>query len=125
MKRQRPDGSTPKVTKTRRHKGFFVFFVTFMALVLSAWAARRWWPSSYSAADGPIIVISIDTLRADHLPGYGYSKVRTPNIDALAAAGTTFERAYSHVPQTLPAHCSDREQTSPVDKSAAQSVPSQ
>src|SRR6266542_4214930 len=55
---------------------------------------------------GPIIVISIDTLRADHLPAYGYTKVRTPAIDALAADGVVFERAYSHAPQTLPAHAS-------------------
>src|SRR6185436_10999294 len=47
---------------------------------------------------------SIDTLRADHLPAYGYTKVKTPAIDALAADGTVFERAYSHAPQTLPAH---------------------
>ena len=53
---------------------------------------------------GPIIVISIDTLRADHLPIYGYTKVKTPAIDALAADGLVFERAYSHAPQTLPAH---------------------
>ena len=55
---------------------------------------------------GPIILISIDTLRADHLPAYGYRKVKTPAIDALAADGVVFERAYSHAPQTLPAHAS-------------------
>src|SRR5579872_372844 len=57
-----------------------------------------------AAADGPLILISIDTLRADHLPVYGYSGVRTPAIDGLAATSTVFEHAYSHVPQTLPAH---------------------
>jgi arylsulfatase A-like enzyme/predicted Zn-dependent protease len=56
--------------------------------------------------NGPIFVISIDTLRADHLPVYGYRKVRTPAIDALAHDGVVFERAYSHSPQTLPAHAS-------------------
>jgi len=56
--------------------------------------------------DGPIVFISIDTLRADHLPAYGYTRVATPAIDALAADGVVFERAYSHVPQTLPAHAS-------------------
>lgn len=70
-----------------------------------AWAAARQFSGAYPT-DGPVILISIDTLRADHLPAYGYTKVRTPNIDALAAAGTTFERAYSHAPQTLPAHAS-------------------
>jgi choline-sulfatase len=106
MKAKRPDGSRTKVTKTRRHRGPFGIFVVVVALVISAWAVRRWWPSSYSPADGPIIVISIDTLRADRLPAYGYTKVRTPHIDALAAAGTTFEHAYAHAPQTLPAHAS-------------------
>ena len=70
-----------------------------------AWTAARQFPRA-DPADGPVILISIDTLRADHLPAYGYTKVRTPNIDALAADGTTFEHAYSHAPQTLPAHAS-------------------
>ena len=55
---------------------------------------------------GPIVFVSIDTLRADHLPAYGYGKVRTPAIDALAADGVVFERAYAHAPQTLPSHAS-------------------
>jgi choline-sulfatase len=55
---------------------------------------------------GPIILISIDTLRADRLPAYGYAKGRTPAIDALAADGILFERAYAHVPLTLPSHAS-------------------
>jgi arylsulfatase A-like enzyme/Flp pilus assembly protein TadD len=55
-------------------------------------------------ATGPIVLISIDTLRADHLPVYGYAGVRTPAIDRLAATSTVFDRAYSHAPQTLPAH---------------------
>ena len=55
---------------------------------------------------GPIVLISIDTLRADHLPAYGYAQVKTPAIDTLAADGVLFERAYSHAPQTLPAHVS-------------------
>jgi arylsulfatase A-like enzyme/Flp pilus assembly protein TadD len=72
------------------------------------WTATRREPGplTTSRADGPIILISIDTLRADRLPAYGYEKVRTPNIDALAAQGVLFERAYAHAPQTLPAHAS-------------------
>ena len=53
---------------------------------------------------GPIVLLSVDSLRADHLPVYGYPALRTPSIDALARDGVVFERAYSHVPQTLPAH---------------------
>ncbi|HEY3885862.1 MAG TPA: sulfatase-like hydrolase/transferase [Vicinamibacterales bacterium] len=82
-----------------------VLIVLAAAIVAAAgWAA--WRTIAKPAAPGPIVLISIDTLRADHLPIYGYTKVRTPNIDALASGGVVFERAYSQVPQTLPAHTS-------------------
>jgi hypothetical protein len=56
--------------------------------------------------NGPIVLISVDSLRADRLPAYGNSAIKTPAIDALAAEGLVFDRAYAHVPQTLPAHAS-------------------
>lgn len=56
--------------------------------------------------DAPIILISIDTLRSDRLPVYGYREVETPAISRLAREGLVFEHAYSHVPLTLPAHVS-------------------
>lgn len=59
---------------------------------------------SRGRTSGPIVLISIDTLRADHLPVYGYAKGHTPNIDALARDAIVFERAYAHSPQTLPSH---------------------
>ena len=72
----------------------------------TALAAAGGWKYARASAplSGPIIIISIDTLRADHLPVYGYRKVKTPAIDQLASNGVVFERAYSHAPQTLPAH---------------------
>jgi arylsulfatase A-like enzyme/Flp pilus assembly protein TadD len=80
------------------------------AVAAAAIAAVALWgwrhTSRPQAIVGPIILISIDTLRADHLPIYGYRAVRTPAIDALAAAATVFDHAYSHAPQTLPAHAS-------------------
>ncbi|HYN19335.1 MAG TPA: sulfatase-like hydrolase/transferase [Thermoanaerobaculia bacterium] len=54
----------------------------------------------------PIILISIDTLRADHLPAYGYRGVETPAIDRLREDGILFEKAYSPTPLTFPAHSS-------------------
>jgi arylsulfatase A-like enzyme/cytochrome c-type biogenesis protein CcmH/NrfG len=56
--------------------------------------------------DAPIVLISIDTLRSDHLPAYGYTKVETPAISAFARESVRFERAYSHIPLTLPSHAS-------------------
>ena len=55
---------------------------------------------------GPIILVSIDSLRADRLPLYGYDGIATPTLDALGDDGIVFERAYSHTPLTLPAHAS-------------------
>ncbi|HXT20403.1 MAG TPA: sulfatase, partial [Thermoanaerobaculia bacterium] len=54
--------------------------------------------------DAPVVLISIDTLRSDHLPAYGYQRVDTPAIDALRRDGILFRRAYSNVPLTLPSH---------------------
>ncbi|MFZ0964390.1 MAG: sulfatase-like hydrolase/transferase [Terriglobia bacterium] len=54
----------------------------------------------------PVILISIDTLRADHLSAYGYSKIHTPHIDSFAAGGTLFTQAEAQVPLTLPSHTS-------------------
>jgi choline-sulfatase len=51
-----------------------------------------------------VVLISVDTLRADHLPAYGYRAVETPAIDALARDSILFENAYCQVPLTLPSH---------------------
>jgi len=51
-----------------------------------------------------VVLITIDTLRADYLGCYGNRRVETPNLDALAAAGTLFERAYCQAPMTPPSH---------------------
>jgi arylsulfatase A-like enzyme/tetratricopeptide (TPR) repeat protein len=59
-----------------------------------------------SSPGAPVVVISVDTLRADHLPAYGYKGVETPNLDALRADSVLFVNAYSHVPLTLPSHVS-------------------
>src|SRR6267378_1212682 len=66
-------------------------------------------PLSLSAATSAnpatnVVVITIDTLRPDHLGCYGYKQIHTPNIDALAADGFRFDRAYTSVPVTLPSH---------------------
>jgi arylsulfatase A-like enzyme/Tfp pilus assembly protein PilF len=55
---------------------------------------------------GPVILISIDTLRADRLPVYGYTDGETPTIDRLAADSVVFDSAWAQSPQTLPAHAS-------------------
>ncbi len=51
-------------------------------------------------ADLNLLLVTIDTLRADHLSCYGYGRPTSPAIDALAAAGTLFENGWAHAPST-------------------------
>jgi arylsulfatase A-like enzyme/Flp pilus assembly protein TadD len=53
-----------------------------------------------------VVLITIDTLRPDHLGCYGYTSIETPNIDRLAGSGARFSQAFTPVPITLPAHTS-------------------
>ncbi|MCP3964327.1 MAG: sulfatase-like hydrolase/transferase [bacterium] len=65
-------------------------------------------PDERESAETPpsIVLISIDTLRSDRLPAYGYDGVETPAIDALRADSILFERAYAQAPLTIPSHAS-------------------
>ncbi|GJM45390.1 MAG: hypothetical protein DHS20C21_22320 [Gemmatimonadota bacterium] len=53
-----------------------------------------------------VILITLDTTRADRLGCYGYFRDTTPNLDRLAARSHLFENAYAHMSTTLPAHVS-------------------
>jgi arylsulfatase len=64
-----------------------------------------------AACSGPspppsVLLITVDTLRPDHLSAYGYPRETSPSIDALAASGLLFEEARSHAPVTAPSHAS-------------------
>ncbi|MGH9366661.1 MAG: sulfatase-like hydrolase/transferase [Thermoanaerobaculia bacterium] len=52
----------------------------------------------------PVVLVSIDTLRSDHLPFYGHAGVETPALSSLRKDSILFEKAYAHVPLTLPSH---------------------
>jgi arylsulfatase A-like enzyme/Tfp pilus assembly protein PilF len=57
------------------------------------------------AAAGPhVLLVTVDTLRPDRLSCYNVKFARTPAVDALAAGGVLFERAFAHNPTTLPSH---------------------
>jgi choline-sulfatase len=61
-------------------------------------------PAAQSHSHPNVILITIDTLRADHVGCYGAKTVKTPALDALAANGVLFEHAISQVPLTWPSH---------------------
>jgi len=62
-------------------------------------------PRPYSAPDLPnLVIVSIDTLRADRLSSYGNPRPTSPRIDRLADEGVMFENAFSHSPKTAASH---------------------
>ena len=81
-----------------------------VALAGLAAASAAWlngWPGGgTSRRPRSVLLISVDTLRADRIGSYGYKAAATPVIDALAARGLRFEQAATVAPLTLPAHTS-------------------
>ncbi len=67
-----------------------------------------------------LVLISIDTLRADHLGAYGYERATSPFMDEVAAGGVLFENAVSSAPWTLPAHASIMTGLDPVTHRAVE-----
>jgi arylsulfatase A-like enzyme/Tfp pilus assembly protein PilF len=63
-------------------------------------------PAGAAAAGDNLLLITLDTTRADHLGAYGYARARTRHLDRLAAEGARFDEALSPAPITLPAHAS-------------------
>jgi len=65
-------------------------------------------PADGDSAPSPgppnLLLVTLDTTRADHLGAWGYAGARTPNLDRLAAGGTRFERCDASAPITLPSH---------------------
>ena len=77
---------------------------TLLLLGAAAALACRSQPASLRFPGAPVVLVSIDTLRSDHLPAYGYREVETPYLDRFRADAILFRHAYSPCPMTLPAH---------------------
>ena len=88
------------------------FLIIVAGLLLAAAAAAYFLflagPPSFDrlrrGRDFNVVVITLDTTRADRLPCYGRRDVSTPTIDAFAARGVRFEHCYAQTPLTLPSH---------------------
>jgi arylsulfatase A-like enzyme/tetratricopeptide (TPR) repeat protein len=87
------------------HRLFSSFALLFALFVASCARAH---PDVHAGqyAGAPVILISIDTLRADRLPVYGYAAGSTPVLDRLGREAVVFDDVYSHCPLTLPSHAS-------------------
>ncbi len=77
-----------------------------LALAASASCSRSGKTEAPVFPGAPVVVVSVDTLRSDRLPFYGYTGVETPALSALRRDAVLFEKAFSPAPLTLPAHAS-------------------
>jgi len=78
-----------------------------LTVVLLAGCPKKNVPTAAGKLAGKnLLLITLDTTRADRLGCYGYKPAKTPTLDALAARGTLFEQALAQVPLTTPSHCS-------------------
>lgn len=85
----------------QRIKGTALFLVTLAAFIFIGSSIPG---SASKQEDLNVLLISIDTIRPDRLSCYSTKHVQTPRIDALAAKGVVFEKAFAHNPVTLPSH---------------------
>ena len=95
---QRPD--TPNVKRSRSHASRWVLLIGCASLLACGVPG----PDSEIPPVDTLILVSIDSLRADHLGAYGYDRPTSPTIDRLAGEGLLFSRAYSTTSWTLPSH---------------------
>lgn len=90
------------------HRASIASLCTLALLALASCKSREKKGSAAAAALKPmnVVVITLDTVRADHLHCYGYQNIQTPNIDTLAKQGVQFDKAVAQTPLTLPSHAS-------------------
>jgi choline-sulfatase len=103
---ERP-GTTAAPARHRRAIGVTMAVLVALMMIAAIPAVRRlagWAPTARAAPN--ILLITLDTTRADHLSSYGYRLGSTPHLDRLAAEGVLFERAVAAAPITLPSHVS-------------------
>jgi len=74
--------------------------------LVAACSSTKSEPPSQTAVARNLVIITIDTLRADHVGAYGYKQAHTPTLDRLAHDGVLFSRAYATAPITLTSHAS-------------------
>ena len=86
----------------RRHLAECITFACLAIMCLAS--CERFGEPTARGTPPNIVLISIDSLRADHVGAYGYPKPTSPTIDRLAAEGLVLERAFSTTSWTLPAH---------------------
>ena len=105
MSRRKRDRLTSEAPPPHRARSVFLLAGVVGAMALLA-AVVLWRGRTREVTGASVLLVTIDTLRADHVGAYGSKTGATPHLDALAARGTVFEEALASVPLTLPSHAS-------------------
>jgi arylsulfatase A-like enzyme/Tfp pilus assembly protein PilF len=97
-----------KKTLPRKQKKFIWYFIPFVVFSIIALFYYFLFPKNKVKRESNlnVLIITLDTLRADRVGCYGYSKAKTPDLDELAKIGVKFENTACQVPLTLPSHVS-------------------
>lgn len=104
MKKRIPPGSGTPIRVEGMPKSKKILSITMLVfIVLGLGFCGR---EKFSCVECNIILISIDTLRADHLGCYGYGRNTSPHVDAFSEESVLFEKCYAPAPSTLPSHAS-------------------
>jgi len=90
----------------RRRLGLFIALLLIAAVAWAVHGSPGLWVRGEGGPPPDVILISIDTLRADHLGCYGYRQPTTPNLDRFRADSVLFTSEYAQAPATLPSHAS-------------------
>jgi arylsulfatase A-like enzyme len=80
-----------------------VFLLFLLVAAIIGLAFRLWWTRPENKN---LIIVTLDTVRADFIGAYGYPELCTPNMDSFAKRALVFERAYATAPRTSPSHAS-------------------
>lgn len=102
----------PRVNPGFRRMSWAVFCTLVIAVLVSCRSVPKR-EIRHNLEPYNVVLITLDTVRADHLHCYGYGKIQTPTIDALAANGVLFEKAVAQTPLTAPSHASMLTGTNP------------
>ncbi len=110
MSGRRPGRKAPQTRPAIRPGGIALVAAALALLALAALGWTLWHrqpsPAALVAKRQNLLLITLDTTRADRLGCYGHAAARTPHLDRLASEGVRFEQALSPAPITLPAHAS-------------------
>src|SRR5262245_31375740 len=97
-----PDAPIERIGRLR--SAFATLAALASVLLLAFWIALPRLSAMRAAGRPPLIVVSLDTLRADRLGALRSARPLTPQLDSIAAEGMVFEQAMSAAPWTLPSH---------------------